>query len=257
MSLYNIFDAHAHYDDARFSDDLPELLAALPAKGVVGVISCGVNTETSQFAAHLAATYDYIYAAAGFHPLNLEDVPENPTEILRELLKNPKTVAVGEIGLDYYYEKATRDAQLRLFEQQLQVANELSLPVIVHDREAHEDTLRLLKQYKPRGVVHCFSGSVEMAKEVLKLGMCIGLGGAVTFKNAVKPVEVAKIVPQDRLLVETDAPYMTPVPFRGKRCDSGHIAYTAARLSEIRGEDTQALLDYTAENARRLFGIHM
>lgn len=257
MSLHNIFDAHAHYDDARFSDDLPELLASLPAKGVVGVISCGVNTETSQFAAHLAATYDYIYAAAGFHPLNLEDVPENPTEILRELLKNPKTVAVGEIGLDYYYEKATRDAQLRLFEQQLQVANELSLPVIVHDREAHEDTLRLLKQYKPRGVVHCFSGSVEMAKEVLKLGMYIGLGGAVTFKNAVKPVEVAKIVPQDRLLVETDAPYMTPVPFRGKRCDSGHIAYTAARLSEIRGEDTQALLDYTAENARRLFGIHM
>lgn len=257
MSLYNIFDAHAHYDDAGFSDDLPELLAALPAKGVVGVISCGVNTETAQFAAHLAATYDYIYAAAGFHPLNLEDVPENPTEILRELLKAPKTVAVGEIGLDYHYEKESRDAQLRLFEQQLQMANELSLPVIVHDREAHEDTLRLLKQYKPRGVVHCFSGSVEMAKEVLKLGMYIGLGGAVTFKNAVKPVEVAKIVPQDRLLVETDAPYMTPVPFRGKRCDSGHIAYTAARLSEIRGEDTQALLDYTAENARRLFGIYM
>lgn len=255
MSLHNIFDSHAHYDDARFSDDLPELLASLPAKGVVGVISCGVNAETAQFAAHLAATYDYIYAAAGFHPLNLDDVPENPTEILRELLKNPKTVAVGEIGLDYYYEKASRDAQLQLFELQLRLANELSLPVIVHDREAHEDTLRLLKQYKPRGVVHCFSGSVEMAKEVLKLGMYIGLGGAVTFKNAVKPVEVAKIVPQDRLLVETDAPYMTPVPFRGKRCDSSHIAYTAARLSEIRGEDTQALLDYTAENARRLFGV--
>lgn len=255
MSLYNIFDSHAHYDDARFSDDLPELLASLPAKGVVGVISCGVNTETSQFAAHLAATYDYIYAAAGFHPLNLEDVPENPTESLRELLKAPKTVAVGEIGLDYHYEKASRYAQLRLFEQQLQVANKCNLPVIVHDREAHEDTLRLLKQYNPRGVVHCFSGSVEMAKEVLKLGMYIGLGGAVTFKNAVKPVEVAKIVPQDRLLVETDAPYMTPVPFRGKRCDSGHIAYTAERLAEIRGEDAQALLDYTAENARRLFGI--
>ena len=144
-----------------------------------------------------------------------------------------------------------------MFEQQLQVANELSLPVIVHDREAHEDTLRLLNQYKPRGVVHCFSGSVEMAKEVLKLGMYIGLGGAVTFKNAVKPVEVAELVPQDRLLVETDAPYMTPVPFRGKRCYSGHIAYTAERLAEIRGEDAQALLDYTAENARRLFGIHM
>lgn len=255
MSFHNIFDTHAHYDDERFQEDLPELLAALPQKGVVGVIACGVNAETSRFAARLSETYDYIHAAAGFHPLNLEDVPENPTAILRELLKNPKTVAVGEIGLDYYYEKESRDAQLRLFEQQLQVANELSLPVIVHDREAHEDTLRLLKQYKPRGVVHCFSGSVEMAKEVLKLGMYIGLGGAVTFKNAVKPVEVAKIVPQDRLLVETDAPYMTPVPFRGKRCDSSHIAYTAERLSEIRGEETQDLLTYTAENARRLFGV--
>lgn len=255
MNFHNIFDSHAHYDDARFQDDLENLLAALPEQGVVGVISCGVNEETSRFAAHLAAIYGYIYAAAGFHPLNLEDVPENPTAILRELLKNPKTVAVGEIGLDYFYEKESRDAQLRLFEQQLQVANECNLPVIVHDREAHEDTLRLLKQYKLRGVVHCFSGSVEMAKEVLKLGMYIGLGGAVTFKNAVKPVEVAKIVPQERLLVETDAPYMTPVPFRGKRCDSSHIAYTAERLAEIRGEDAQALLDYTAENAQRLFGI--
>lgn len=255
MSLCNIFDSHAHYDDERFQDDLSELLRALPQDGVSGVISCGVNAGTSRFAAELSETYGYIYAAAGFHPLNLEDVPADLVGTLRPMLKNPKTVAVGEIGLDYHYEKESRAEQLRVFELQLQLANELSMPVIVHDREAHEDTLRLLKQYKPKGVVHCFSGSAEMAKEVLKLGMYIGLGGAVTFKNAVKPVEVAKIVPKERLLVETDAPYMSPVPFRGKRCDSRLIAYTAARLAEIRGEAAQDLLDYTAQNAKTLFGI--
>ena len=255
MSLCNIFDSHAHYDDERFKDDLPELLRALPQDGVSGVISCGVNVETSCFAAELSETYDYIYAAAGFHPLNLEDVPADLEDALRPILQKSKTVAVGEIGLDYYYEKESREAQLRVFERQLQLANELSMPVIVHDREAHEDTLRLLKQYKPKGVVHCFSGSVEMAKEILKLDMYIGLGGAMTFKNAVKPVEVAKIVPQERLLVETDAPYRSPVPFRGKRCDSRLIAYTAACLAEIRKETAQDLLDYTAQNAKTLFGI--
>ncbi len=255
MNLSNILDTHAHYDDERFSEDLPELLDTLPEAGVSGVISCGVNAETSRFAQALAQQYGYIYAAAGFHPLNLEDVPENAEAVLRELLRNPRTVAVGEIGLDYHYEKESREEQLRLFEMQLRLANELDLPVIVHDREAHEDTMRLLKQYKPKGVVHCFSGSVEMAKEVLKLGMYIGLGGAVTFKNAVKPVEVAAMVPDARLLVETDAPYMAPVPFRGKRCDSRLIAYTAERLAEIRGTSAQAILDLTAQNAKTLFGM--
>lgn len=255
MSLTHIFDSHAHYDDERFSDDICDLLDSLPEKGVSGVISCGVNVESTQFAQALAQKYEYIYAAAGFHPLNLEDVPEDSETILRALLKMPKTVAVGEIGLDYHYEKESRDAQLKLFEMQLRLAKELDLPVIVHDREAHEDTLRLLKQIQPKGVVHCFSGSVEMAKEILKLDMYIGLGGAVTFKNAVKPVEVAAMVPDDRLLLETDAPYMTPVPFRGKRCDSAHIAYTAARIAEIRGTDAQALCEQTEQNAHVLFGI--
>lgn len=255
MSLTNIFDSHAHYDDERFAADLPALLEALPEAGVSGVISCGVNVETTRFAQSLAQKYAYIYAAAGFHPLNLEDVPENAEAVLRELLSVSKTVAVGEIGLDYHYEKESREQQLVLFEMQLRLAKELDLPVIVHDREAHEDTMRLLKQYKPRGVVHCFSGSVETAKEVLKLGMYIGLGGAVTFKNAVKPVEVAAMVPDERLLVETDAPYMAPVPFRGKRCDSRLIAYTAERLAEIRGTSAQAILDLTAENAKTMFGI--
>lgn len=255
MSLSHIFDTHAHYDDERFQEDLDELLDVLPAKGVSGVISCGVNAETTRFAQKLAQEYGYIYAAAGFHPLNLEDVPENAEAVLRALLQAKKTVAVGEIGLDYHYEKDSREEQLKLFEMQLRVAKDLDLPVIVHDREAHEDTLRLLKQYKPKGVVHCFSGSVEMAKEILKLGMYVGLGGAVTFKNAVKPVEVAKILSADRLLLETDAPYMTPVPFRGKRCDSSLIAYTAERIAALRGVDAQTLCEQTEKNAKELFGI--
>lgn len=255
MSLTHIFDSHAHYDDERFSEDVCDLLDTLPEKGVSGVISCGVNVESTRFAQALAQKYDYIYAAAGFHPLNLEDVPENAETVLRELLKDPKTVAIGEIGLDYHYEKESRTEQLALFEMQLRLAKELDLPVIVHDREAHDDTLRLLKEIQPTGVVHCFSGSVEMAKEILKLDMYIGLGGAVTFKNAVKPVEVAAMVPAERLLLETDAPYMTPVPFRGKRCDSSLIAYTAARIAEIRGVDTQALCEQTEVNTRRLFRI--
>lgn len=253
--MTHIFDSHAHYDDERFSEDVYELLDTLPEKGVSGVISCGVNAESTRFAQALAQKYDYIYAAAGFHPLNLEDVPENAETVLRELLKEPKTVAIGEIGLDYHYEKESRKEQLALFEMQLRLAKELNLPVIVHDREAHDDTLRLLKEIQPTGVVHCFSGSVEMAKEILKLDMYIGLGGAVTFKNAVKPVEVAAMVPAERLLLETDAPYMTPVPFRGKRCDSSLIAYTAARIAEIRGVDTQALCKQTEINTRRLFKI--
>lgn len=253
--MTHIFDSHAHYDDERFSEDVYELLDTLPEKGVSGVISCGANAESTRFAQALAQKYDYIYAAAGFHPLNLEDVPENAETVLRELLKAPKTVAIGEIGLDYHYEKESRKEQLALFEMQLRLAKELNLPVIVHDREAHDDTLRLLKEIQPTGVVHCFSGSVEMAKEILKLDMYIGLGGAVTFKNAVKPVEVAAMVPAERLLLETDAPYMTPVPFRGKRCDSSLIAYTAARIAEIRGVDTQALCKQTEINTRRLFKI--
>lgn len=255
MSLTHIFDSHAHYDDEAFSEDLPQLLAALPENGVTGVISCGVNTETSRFAVRLSQNYPYIYAAAGFHPLNLEDVPADVPAALRPLLAEKKTVAVGEIGLDYHYEKETRQEQLALFETQLRLACELDIPVIVHDREAHEDTLRLLTRYRPRGVVHCFSGSVEMAEAILRLGMYIGLGGAVTFHNAKKPVEVAAMVPDERLLTETDAPYMAPVPLRGKRCDSRMIAYTAERLAEIRGTSTQAILDLTAQNAKTLFGI--
>lgn len=251
----NIFDTHAHYDDERFCEDSQELLSSFAVNGITGVVSCGVNTETSKANIELSEKYPFIYAAVGYHGLNTEDVPENYIEVLSELIGNRKVVAIGEIGLDYHYERETRDFQLEIFRRQIEFANEHNLPVIVHDREAHEDTLKILKELKPKGVMHCFSGSVEMAKEILKLGMYIGLGGAVTFKNAVKPVEVAAFVPEDRLVLETDAPYMTPVPFRGQRCTSLHIPYTAEKIAEVRGVDTQYLLDITDRNARELFSI--
>ena len=249
-----IFDSHAHYDDSAFDEDREALLAALPQRGVCRVINVGASLRGCAAAAQLASRYDYIYGAAGIHPefaaeASLQDLAE-----VRQFLQGDKMVAVGEIGLDYHYEDgAPREKQLALFEAQLQLAQELDLPVIVHDREAHEDTLRLLEKYQPKGVVHCFSGSVEMMRQVVKLGMYIGLGGAVTFKNAKKPKLVAQETPAERLLLETDAPYMAPVPYRGSRCDSSMIAETAGQIAELRGMERNALLEQCAQNAYRLF----
>lgn len=251
----NIFDTHAHYDDEAFQDDLEGLLSAFPEGGISGVVSCGVNEESSKKNIELAHKYGFIYAAVGYHGLNTEDLTDNYLEAIKTLAQDEKVVAIGEIGLDYHYEKETKDLQIKIFREQIKLANELNLPVIVHDREAHEDTLNILKELKPKGVLHCFTGSVETAREILKLGMYIGLGGAVTFKTAVKPVEVAKIVPEDRLVLETDAPYMSPVPFRGKRCTSLLIPYTAQKIAEVRNTEVQALLDATDRNARELFNI--
>lgn len=251
----NIFDTHAHYDDEAFQDDLEGLLSAFPEGGISGVVSCGVNEESSKKNIELAHKYGFIYAAVGYHGLNTEDLTDNYLEAIKTLAQDKKVVAIGEIGLDYHYEKETKDLQIKIFREQIKLANELNLPVIVHDREAHEDTLNILKELKPKGVLHCFTGSVETAREILKLGMYIGLGGAVTFKTAVKPVEVAKIVPEDRLVLETDAPYMSPVPFRGKRCTSLLIPYTAQKIADVRSTDVQALLDATDRNARELFNI--
>lgn len=253
--LHNIFDSHAHYDDEQFNEDREALLSTFPEKGVSGVVCCGTRIENSEFAVDLSKKYAFIYSAVGFHPLDLKAYYEGALDSIKKLAQDPKCVAIGEIGLDYHYGRDSRASQLVLLENQLKLANELNLPVIFHDREAHEDTVNLLKKYKPKGVVHCFSGSVETAKEIIRLGMYIGLGGAVTFKNAVKPCEAAKYVPDDRLLIETDAPYMTPVPFRGKRCDSLHIPYTAERIAELRETTAQEILDLTDRNARTLFNI--
>ena len=251
----NIFDTHAHYDDERFDEDRDELLSSLFEKSVSHIINCGCDLKSSLKAIAMADRYPRLYAAIGVHPHEAEDCTDGDFAEIKKLFAHSKVVAVGEIGLDYHYDFSPRERQTELFTQQIKLANELDLPVIIHDREAHEDTLNILKELRPKGVVHCFSGSREMAEEIVKLGLYIGLGGAVTFKNARKPIEVAEYLPLDRLLLETDAPYMTPVPFRGKRCDSAHIAYTAQKIAEVKGMDVQELIDACNENSKRLFGI--
>ncbi len=251
----HIFDTHAHYDDSKFDEDRDELLSSLTEKGVEYVINCGCDLKSSKTSIELTEKFPYFYCALGIHPSEISDNAENELEEIKKLTAHKKCVAVGEIGLDYHYDFVPKDRQLHFFEKQLQFAVESNLPVIVHDREAHEDTLTLLKKYKPRGVLHCFSGSVEMAKEIIKLGMYIGLGGAVTFKNARKPLEVAEYLPADRLLLETDCPYMSPVPFRGKRCSSDMIALTAEKIAEVRGCETQELINKTKQNAFVLFSL--
>ena len=254
MNLHNIFDAHAHYDDRWFDEDRADLLSSMPQNGVVYIVNASVDLATAKTAIEYAEKYPFMYACAGIHPENLEGLPDDYLERLKELIKHPKVVALGEIGLDYHWD-IPRDLQNRVFEEQLILARELDVPVVIHDREAHGDTMELLRKYHPKGLMHCFSGSVEMLKEVMKLGMSISLGGTVTFKNARVPVEVAAAVPLDRLLLETDAPYLSPVPYRGKRNDSTRIAYTAVKIAEIRSMDAQELIDITTENAKRLYGI--
>lgn len=251
----NIFDTHAHYNDRQFDDDRETVLAELTSAGIFRVVNCSTNIPTSKVSIDYAERYDYIYAACGIHPHDCSHETADWEFELHNLLSHLKCVAVGEIGLDYHYDFSPREMQKDFFEQQIRLAKELDLPIIVHDREAHADTWELLKKYAPKGVVHCFSGSAEMARDVISLGMYIGLGGAVTFKNARKPLEVAQSVPEDRLLLETDCPYMAPVPFRGKRCDSRLIPYAAEVIAEIRGIDTQTLIDQTTENAKTLFRI--
>ena len=252
-----IFDSHAHYDDEAFDLDRDELLNNLSDKGVCGIINCGVDIKTSEISIGFAEKYPFIRAAVGIHPQTANEAPSNYIDEIIRIAKDKKVVAIGEIGLDYYYDNTVREVQLEIFEKQLILANELNLPVIVHDREAHKDTLDLLKKHRPSGVVHCFSGRVEMMHEVVSLGMYIGLGGAVTFKNAKHPVAVAEQVPIDRFLLETDAPYMTPVPYRGKRCNSSHIIYTAAKIAEVRGMECNKVLSLARDNANRLFSLEL
>ncbi len=253
--MKNIFDSHAHYNDEQFDIDRDSLLASLPEAGIVGIINCGTDVKSSLASLEMAEKYPFVYAACGYHPESaLEFTDDNLLEI-EKMLSHKKCVAVGEIGLEYHYDFVPKDVQKYVFEKHLELAVKHDMPVIVHDREAHQDTMDLLEKYKPKGVLHCYSGSAEMAKEVLKMGMYIGLGGAVTFKNAVKPVDVAEMIPLDRLLLETDCPYMSPVPMRGKRNNSAYIEYVAEKIAGIRGISSQELLDKTADNTRILFNI--
>ena len=257
-SLQHIFDSHAHYGDHAFDGDREAVLCGLAGGGVCGAVTIGTDISSSREALRLARRYSGLglYAAVGIHPEEAGGLPEYWEEELALLLEKPEVVALGEIGLDYHYDDmAPKEVQRNLFERQLLLAKRKGLPVLVHDRDAHGDTLELLRRHRPFGVVHCFSGSVEMMREVVALGMYVGLGGAVTFKNARVPLEVARAVPLERLLLETDAPYMAPVPFRGKRCDSTMIAFTAEKIAELRAVPVQERLDATCENAKRFFGL--
>ena len=251
---YKICDSHCHYDDAWFDEDREELLSSLPENNVELAVSNAVDIKTALINRSYAERFAHIYFTAGFHPENLEDMPENYLEQVAELLKHPKCVALGEIGLDYHWD-IPRDLQKKVFEEQLILSKELDVPVVIHDREAHGDTMDLVRKYKPRGLMHCFSGSVELMREVMRLGMSISLGGVVTFKNARHSVDCAREVPLDRLLLETDAPYLSPVPYRGKRNDSRNIIFVAEKIAEIRGITTDEVLKATGENCKRLYDI--
>ena len=254
--MNNIFDTHAHYADHAFDEDREQILASLPEKGVKYVTLASSSVEDTAENSELAQKYDYIYAAAGVHPESVDTNPADYLETVRKAIsENPKIRAVGEIGLDYHYDGYDREKQIKLFREQLELACELNMPVIVHSRDACEDTLVLLREFKPKGVVHCFSGSAETAREIIRLGMYIGFTGVLTFKNAKKALRALAEVPLDRLLLETDCPYMAPVPFRGKRCDSSMIAYTAQKAAEIKGIPVDELLEITCRNGMALYNI--
>ena len=252
-----IFDSHAHYDDEQFDSDRTALLTdILPSKNVIGIINMSSSFESIKKTMDLTEKYSYVYGGVGIHPECAAGLPTDYLSIMEEALSSKKIVAVGEIGLDYHYEDmCPRDVQKKVFKEQLELAKKHDMPVVIHDREAHGDMLEILQQYRPKGVVHCFSGSTEMSREILKLGMYIGIGGVVTFKNARHIVEVTKELPLDRLLLETDCPYLAPVPMRGKRNDSSLIPYSAARIAELKGLSIAEVLEASRNNIKSLFGI--
>lgn len=254
--LQHIFDTHAHYDDERFDEDREQVIRSLPEKGVAAVMNIGCSIDSSRQSIAMAEAIPFFYAAVGVHPQEAAAVEDGYLSILRELAAHEKVKAIGEIGLDYYYEAETKERQKKIFIEQIELAKELDLPAIIHDRDAHGDTMDILRTHRPKGIVHCYSGSAEMAKELVDLGMYIGFTGALTFKNARKAVESVEAIPLDRLLLETDCPYMAPEPMRGHRSDSSLIAYTAQKMAQIKGLDPQEMIDIAAENARRVYDIH-
>lgn len=250
------FDTHAHYDDAAFDADRAELLAALPAAGVDFVIDPGCDVESSRRALELSEAHAHVYAAVGFHPEEIEKFTPAALDVLRRLAQHQKCVAIGEIGLDYYWDDSHKKEQAELLDAQLRMALELNKPVIIHDREAHADCLAAVSKYHDlRGVFHCYSGSAEMAKLLLKQGWYLGFDGPVTYKNAKKALEVLEICPMERILVETDSPYLSPVPNRGKRNDSRNLSYIVQKIAEIKGLTAEEVAHCTAQNAKRLFNI--
>ena len=255
--LRGLFDTHAHYDARQFDPDRDQVLAALPGHGVELVVNPGCDLASSRRAVELARCYPFVYAAVGIHPEECGDWEEAQLDELRLLAALPRVVAVGEIGLDYYWEEnPPRELQRRVFRAQMALARELGLPVIVHDREAHGDSMAIVREFpEVRGVFHCFSGSAEMARELVGLGWMISFTGVLTYKNARKAVEAAQAVPLDHIMIETDSPYMAPIPHRGERNHSGYVSHVCERLAELKGITADECSTITQGNGRRLFHI--
>lgn len=251
-------DSHAHLDDDRFNDDRNELINSLKNNGIDLVLNPGADLKSSKNAVNIANKYKNIYAAVGCHPHDSKFMTYETIEIFKEYTKNEKVVGIGEIGLDYYYDNSDREVQKKWFREQIKLAKEVDLPYIVHDRDAHEDVYRIIKEEHydgTRGIIHCFSSSVEMAKEFIKLGFMISLGGPVTFKKAKTPKLVAKEIPLEYLLIETDSPYLTPVPYRGKRNEPSYVKYVAEEIAMIKNLPVEVVAEQTKENFKKLFKL--
>lgn len=252
-----IFDSHAHYDDKQFDIDREELLASLPESGVGTIVNVSASCESWKRCVEMAAKYPHIYAAVGTHPDEVGGLNEETFAELKEWCKKDKVVAIGEIGLDYYWDNETHDVQKKWFIRQLDLAREMNLPVIIHSREAAADTMEIMKAHAQglSGVIHCYSYAREQAEEYVKMGFYIGIGGVVTFKNAKKLKEVAAAIPLERILLETDCPYLAPVPYRGKRNQSSYIQYVAEEIAQIKGITAEEVIAVTEENARKMYRL--
>lgn len=250
------FDTHAHYDDEDFDSDRDLVISQLEESGVSLVLNASSSIASSRKSAALSRKYGFFYAAVGVHPHEASSLTKEALDEIRTLASEEKVKAIGEIGLDYYYDFSPREAQKEAFIKQMELARELKMPVIVHDRDAHEDSMEIVKAFSNvRGVFHCYSGSLEMAKELLKLGWYLSFTGSVTFKNARKAPEIVAFMPEDRFLIETDCPYLAPVPVRGKRNDSRNLKYITERIAEIRNTSAGKIAELTMENGKKFFGI--
>ena len=256
MEMTKIFESHAHYDDEAFDEDREELLGKMQQQGIEYIINIGVNIDSSKKTVELTEKYPFLYGAVGVHPSDTAELDEQKIGWLKLQCERPKIVAVGEIGLDYYWDEPERPVQRKWFCRQLDLAREVKLPVVIHSRDAAKDTLTIMKEMHAEeigGVVHCFSYSKEMAEEYLKLGFYIGVGGVVTFDNAKKLKEAVEFLPMDKILLETDSPYLTPVPNRGKRNSSLNLPYIARQIAELKGISYEQVVEITNRNARKLF----
>ena len=251
-----LFDTHAHLNDERFNDDRDELIASLKSNGVGAYCEIGYDVESSKRAVSLAEKYDFVYAACGVHPHDTQNLCQEDMESLKKLLESPKAVALGEIGLDYYYDNSERDKQRMWFDRQLKLADEINKPVVIHTRDAMADTIDILRANKNNtGIIHCYSGSKESAKILLDMGYYISFAGPLTFKNASTALEVAAFVPDDRILIETDSPYLAPVPYRGKRNCPVYVCEVAKKIAEIKGRTLEEIETISFENAKSVYRI--